>query len=190
MFQGLTQSKSCLEGASWSTLFENTSLESRGFFVEKHHADQGRTILFCESSVGPIGGATLTKRNIEALHPKISQILGRLLNLQEIWECSNVFFMIPDDSSIHDNFEYFSALCHQFYRGLYNCLYNFAATQGTSHIISLNFLDEHQDISFFGHWPFAYEIEMKGLFPEDETEYVVGLLELSPSNYQRFCEAL
>lgn len=186
MFQIVTQQQINTQARSWPVFFESFSQEAQGFFIDQHMTETGKTFLFCEPSLGPIGGATVTKRNIKNFQPKAQAILKRLAGKDEIWECSNVFFMIPDDSPIHENLDRFSALCEQFYRGLYECLCNFSAANNVRQMMALNFSDEHQDIKFFGRWPFRYEIETSGLFHDEADEFVLGLLEMNTISYQEF----
>lgn len=186
MFQVITQQQINHQKNTWPHFFKEFAQESKGFFVDKNTTENGKTILFCESSTGPIGGAQLIKRKLKDFHPQAQNLLYKMIEEDEIWECHGVFFMIPNESPIHENLDHFSALCEQFYKGLYECLHTFATNYKVRHLISLNFYEEHQDIAFFGQWPFHYEIEASSLFPEDNTDYIVGLMEMDSLSYREF----
>jgi hypothetical protein len=189
MFQVVTQQQVNRQRHTWPVFFEEFSQESKGFFVDKDTTNNSKTILFCESTIGPIGGAQLVKRDINTFDSKARDLISKMITQDEIWECHGVFFMIPDDSPIHENLDQFSSLCDQFYRGLYECLHTFATNYKVSHMLSLNFYEEHQDISFFGRWPFRFEIEVSHLFPKDDVEYVLGIMEMDSLSYREFQKA-
>lgn len=175
MFQVLSQSKKNRH-SSFPIILKKELPQTKGFFVEKAHDHQGLTLLFCEPTTGPIGGATLIKRQASHLPLKIKGLFHQFMDNDTLWECNTVFFMIPDHSFIHDNFDYFSALCYQFYGGLYTYIHKFAIENNIKHFISVNPTEEHQDISYFGQWPFAYEIEVKNLHSNNDQEHIIGLM--------------
>lgn len=63
-----------------------------------------------------------------------------------------------------------------FYEGLYECLYNFSLTHKVDKVLSSHFEEEHEDIKFFGRWPFVDE------FQDDEEKHH-GILLMNDDSY-------
>jgi hypothetical protein len=160
-----------------------------GFFVERQSSESEFAFLFCEKSVGIIGRAKVSVRSVQTFSPKLQKFFKKLVGGDDMWECSEVSFMIPDESEIHNDLDRFADLCDKFYKGLYEKLYAFACKHDATHMISTNVISEHDDISFFGSWPFRYEIESSNLFPHDQNPYVVGLIDVNSFSYNDFIRA-
>ena len=186
MFQVISQKQFHDDCNAWGDFSRKFTHEAKGFFVEESATADSKVILFYEPKLGPIGGARLIKRSLSDFHPKAAQLIRRIFGSEEVWECNNVFFSIPDESEVHENLELFGNLCHQFYQGLYETLNNFAAAQKINSLITVNYQEEHADIEFFGNWPFSYELEVSSLFEDDADEYVVGVLALDSAHYAEF----
>ena len=73
------------------------------------------------------------------------------------WECNRVFFDIDENHPVHDDLDAFLAVARQFYQELYKGIEGFTKTYGIKNLVSVNSVDEHEDMVFFGRWPFEVE---------------------------------
>jgi N-acyl-L-homoserine lactone synthetase len=73
------------------------------------------------------------------------------------WECNRVFFDIDENYPIHEDLEAFLAVIQRFYQELYKGIEEFTKTHGIKTLVSVNPVEEHEDIVFFGKWPFEVE---------------------------------
>jgi len=73
------------------------------------------------------------------------------------WECNRVFFDIHEDEKIHENPDAFLAVAQRFYQEFYQGIKEFAKNYGIETLVFVNPVDEHEDMVFFGQWPFEVE---------------------------------
>jgi hypothetical protein len=91
------------------------------------------------------------------------------------WEGSRVFFDLDANSPFHEDPDAFGEITEQFYRGIYKGMKEFAKSNGIKAILSVNPVDEHEDIVFFGQWPFEVESQVEIETEDGTTEtFAVG----------------
>lgn len=109
---------------------------------------------------GIIGGAKIT--NIDQHHELTRYFKDNGYKLDDCWIIEEVFFHAHDDMPIHDNPEQFDAACHKFYQGLYDAIKLIGIQQNKTALITLNPIEEHEDIKHFGQWPFTMQYTLQG----------------------------
>lgn len=137
-----------------SEMFAHLNSESSKNAYQKDEFDTPEAIycVYIDDRFGLIGSARLLP------HPAL---LSNHIELEEgadgYWECNRVFFDIHEDSPIHEDPIAFRALTQQFYQELYKGIKEFTANYGINALVFVNPIDEHEDMIFFGQWPFEVE---------------------------------
>ena len=148
-----------------SEMFAHLNSESSKNAYQKDEFDTPEAIycVYIDDRFGLIGSARLLP------HPAL---LADHIELEEgedgYWECNRVFFDIHEDAPIHEEDpDAFREITQQFYQELYKGIQGFAKNYGIKALVSVNPVDEHEDITFFGQWPFDVEslvdIESNGM---------------------------
>jgi N-acyl-L-homoserine lactone synthetase len=126
--------------------------------------------VYVDDRAGIIGSARLLPRPaLLASHIELTK------GEKGLWECNRVFFDLDGNSPIHEDGEAFEQVTRQFYRGVYEGMKKFAEANGIKSILSVNPIDEHEDIVYFGEWPFEVESQIEIEVEEGVTDtYAVG----------------
>lgn len=154
-----------------SQMFAHLNSESSKYAHQKDEFDTPDAIycVYIDDRLGIIGSARILPR---------PALLADHIELEEgevgYWECNRVFFDIHEDSPVHEDPDAFSEITQQFYQELYKGIKEFAKTYGIKTLVSVNPFDEHEDIVYFGQWPFEVEsfIDLKS--KEEITTFAVG----------------
>lgn len=129
-------------------------------------------VLYNHKEHGIIGGARISK--LEEKH-MLTEYFNQIDYMSECFlVIEEVFFHLPKDSSIHENENLFESLCVGFYKGLYSAMMLQGKPDQKITLITLNNLDDHEDIKHFGKWPFVMEHLISG--EDEDSELVVGIL--------------
>lgn len=154
-----------------SQMFDHLNSESSKNAYQKDEFDTSDAIycVYIDDRLGIIGSARILP------HPAL---LAGLIKLERdedgYWECNRVFFDIHEDSPVHEDPGAFSEITQQFYQELYKGIKEFAKAHGIKTLLSVNPCDEHEDIAFFGQWPFEVE-SLVDLKPKEEvTTFAIG----------------
>lgn len=134
----------------------------------------GRTefILYNHKKYGVIGGSRISKLDEKHRVTKYFNQMGYMIKNFVVAE--EVFFHLSNDSPIHNDEDLFHDLCKSFYTGLYHAM----MLQGRLHqkltLITANDLEDHEDIKYFGNWPFV----MEHLIPagDENCELIMGII--------------
>lgn len=135
-------------------MFTHLNSESSKNAYQKDEFDTSDTIycVYTDDRFGLIGSARLLP------HPALLAGHIELENREwDYWECSRVFFDIPEDAPVHEDPDAFREITQQFYQELYKGIKEVAKPYGIKKLVTVNPFDEHQDIVYFGHWPFEVE---------------------------------
>lgn len=101
--------------------------------------------------------------------------LSPIASSKNTWSCDNVEMFDSVQSLEHQRQLIF---IRWFYEGLYECLHTFALTHKVNRILTSNFEGEHDDIKFFGGWPFLSE--------RKENDICRGVLAMNNNAYRFF----
>jgi hypothetical protein len=139
--------------------------------------DDGRVsfLVYSHKELGPIGGAKIT--NPDNAHKVRQYFNERGYLVEDCWVLEDVFFHIADESAIHEDPEQFDAIAQKFYTSLYDVVQLQGQQNQKTAFITLNTLEEHEDIKHFGQWPFIVEHKMS----DTDSEEVLGLLPIVSS---------
>lgn len=102
--------------------------------------------------------------------------------LHQAWECSRVFCYIAEKFPIHEARDgSFDHVLRRAYAGLFDGLKAFAKEQSAQSIVTLHPLEEHEDIEFFGSWPFVLKSKVRLTLPPTrlEDDYMVGVIDMA-----------
>ncbi|MGV8949169.1 MAG: hypothetical protein ACOH2E_07410 [Candidatus Paracaedibacter sp.] len=154
-----------------SQMFAHLNSKSSKYAHQKDEFDTSDAIycVYIDDRLGLIGSARILP------HPAL---LDGHIDLEDgeegYWECNRVFFDIDEDAPVHEDLDAFNEITQQFYQELYRGIKGFAKTYGIKTLLSVNPCDEHEDIAFFGQWPFEVE-SLVDLKPKEEvTTFAVG----------------
>lgn len=121
---------------------------------------------------GIIGGAKVVNPNDS--HPITQYFKQHNHSLKDFWVLEDIFFDIPDDSPVHDDPELFDQTCKQFYTGLYDIIQLMGAPYGAHTCVTFNPTEEHEDVVFYGNWPFVtqhpIDDKIMGFLPLDTAQ--------------------
>ncbi len=140
-----------------SQMFAHLDSESSKNTYQKDEFDTPEAVycIYIDDRFGLIGSARLLP------HPAL---LAGHIELEEdddeddYWECNRVFFDIHEDAPIHEEDpDAFREITQQFYQELYKGIKGFTESYGINAVVFVNPVDEHEDILFFGQWPFDVE---------------------------------
>lgn len=154
-----------------SKMFAHMNSESAGYAYQKDEFDAPDAVycVYVDDRAGILGSARLLPR---------ATLLADRMELEEVdadyWEGNRVFFDLDENSPIHEDPEAFSQITQQFYRGLYEGIEGFAKTSGISSILFVNPVDEHEDMTYFGQWPFEIESLIEIKVGDESDTYAVG----------------
>lgn len=95
--------------------------------------------------------------------------------LRKAREVSLVSFEMERGHWAQESPEIFDNVIQNFYRGLYEVLINIAVAQDLDKIVSLSLEEDHQDLTFFGSWPF----EKTHLLKIESCPFVMGELPMT-----------
>lgn len=148
----------------------------RGYFREQRVSSLSTIFQFHGPSMGVIGQGCISRKPISYFRDSLRPLIQRTFQNVEPWVCENIFFAIPDSSSIHESLESFDTLCTQFYEGLLQTMSNFAKKNKLNQVLCLNDTQEHEDLILFGGWYFSYEMTF---FDEKESkEKILSVFDL------------
>jgi len=147
-----------------SQMFSHLDSESSKNAHQKDEFDTPEAIycIYVDDRFGLIGSARILPR---------PALLANHINLEAdkdgYWELNRVFFDIDEDAPIHEEDpDAFREITQQFYQELYKGIKEFSKVYGIKTLVSVNTFDEHEDIVYFGQWPFEVEslvdLESKG----------------------------
>lgn len=155
-----------------SQMFAHMDSESA---LHAHQPDEFDTpeavyFVYIDDRSGILGSARLL--------PRPALLAGRMELAEEeegCWELNRVFYDLDADSPIHEDGEAFDQITEQFYRGIYDGIKEFAEANGIKAILCVNPVDEHEDIAYFGEWPFDVESQIELEVEEGVTDtFAVG----------------
>jgi hypothetical protein len=115
--------------------------------------DADMYVIYKHPDHGIVGGAKITP--IEQAKELDHYFLVNQYQVEDCWVLEKVFFHLDDDSPLQENPEQFEHLCRKFYQGLYQALLLIGHEYNKKVLLTLNPLEEHEDIKHFGGWPFA-----------------------------------
>lgn len=137
-----------------SQMFAHLNSESskNAYLKDEFDTPEATYCIYIDDRFGIIGSARLLP------HPAL---LAGHIELEEggegYWECNRVFFDIHEDAPVHEDPDAFSEITQQFYQELYKGIKDFTGSYGINTLVFVNPVDEHEDITFFGQWPFEIE---------------------------------
>jgi N-acyl-L-homoserine lactone synthetase len=137
-----------------SEMFAHLNSESSKYAYQKDDFDTPEAIYcaYIDDRFGLIGSARLLPRPaLLADHVKLDD------GEDGYWECNRVFFDIHEDAPIHEDPDAFREITQQFYQNLYKGIKDFTESYGINALVFVNPVDEHEDMVFFGQWPFEVE---------------------------------
>jgi N-acyl-L-homoserine lactone synthetase len=153
-------------------MFSHMNSESALYAYQPDEFDAPDAVycVYVDDRAGIIGSARLLPRPaLLASHIELTK------GEKGLWECNRVFFDLDGNSPIHEDGEAFEQVTRQFYRGVYEGMKKFAETNGIKSILSVNPIDEHEDIVYFGEWPFEVESQIEIEVAEGVTDtFAVG----------------
>jgi hypothetical protein len=128
-------------------------------------------LIYHHPKLGMIGGAKIV--HPDHSHPvnQYFQELGYII--EEGLVIEDVFFHIPDESPVHEDEEQFGTICREFYSGLHEVIQMHAQDNNLSALLTLNSSDEHEDIKFFGGWPFRFEHNVEAECPNQDKTFAI-----------------
>jgi N-acyl-L-homoserine lactone synthetase len=135
-------------------MFAHLNSESSKNAYRKDEFDTHEAIycIYVDDRFGVIGSARILP------HPALlSDHIELEGNDHTYWECNRVFFDIDENHPVHEDPAAFLAIARRFYQELYKSIEEFAKTYGIKTLVFVNPVDEHEDIVFFGQWPFEVE---------------------------------
>lgn len=152
-------------------MFKHLNSVSSKHAHQKDEFDNDETVycVYIDDRFGHIGSARLCP------HPSL---LADQIHIEQVesgyWECNRVFFDIHEDQAIHQDPEAFMVVTQQFYQELYKGIKEFGETYGIKALVCVNDYEEHEDIVFFGQWPFEVESLIDIESEESVSTYTVG----------------
>lgn len=134
----------------------------------------GRTefLLYNHKEHGVIGGARISKLDEKHRVTKYFNQMGYMI--EDFVVAEEVYFHLPDDSPIQEDEDLFETLCVEFYTSLYDALMLQGQLNKKITLITANYEDDHEDIKYFGHWPFVMEHLIPG--PDENSELIMGII--------------
>ena len=152
-------------------MFLHLNSESSKNAYQKDEFDTREAVycIYVDDRFGLIGSARLLP------YPAL---LGEHIELEgdghTYWECNRVFFDIDENHPVHEDPAAFLAVARRFYQELYKGIEDFTKTYGINTLVSVNPVDEHEDIVFFGQWPFEVESLVEIDFNGSVSKFAVG----------------
>ena len=137
-----------------SQMFSHMNSESALYAYQPDEFDMPDAVycVYVDDRAGIIGSARLLPRPaLLADHMELGA------SEEGFWECNRVFFDLDGDSPLHDDGDAFDQIVQQFYQGLFDGIKKFAEASSIKSIVFVNPVDEHEDIAYFGKWPFEVE---------------------------------
>lgn len=134
-------------------------------------------LIYSDADSGALGGMKIKKSDDNLIISRCFTNAG--FKLQETWILEEVFFDVPDDSYLHDQPLKFEDCCRKFYKGLYEIIQLLGVNQDQATILMVNDIEEHENIKYFGEWPF--EMDQVTKCEETATEFVLACV---PVNIQ------
>jgi N-acyl-L-homoserine lactone synthetase len=153
-------------------MFDHMNSESAMHAYQPDEFDTPEAVYFVQvdDRAGIVGSARLLP------HPALLAGHMELLEGEEgCWEMNRVFFDLDADSPFHEDADAFGEITEQFYRGLFEGLKEFAEANGIKAVLCVNPVDEHEDIAYFGEWPFEVESQIEIEMEDGTTDtFAVG----------------
>ncbi len=155
-----------------SQMFAHMNSESALYAYQPDEFDAPDAVycVYVDDRAGIIGSARLL--------PRPALLADRIELTKEekgLWECNRVFFDLDGDSPLHEDGEAFDQIVQQFYQGLFEGIKKFAQASSIKSILFVNPVEEHEDIVYFGQWPFEVESQIEIEVEEGVTDtYAVG----------------
>ena len=143
-------------------------------------------IIAKQPDIGIIGSARIVERSLSDLPEEVffSETVDTSVPFSSFWECNRIYFSIESYSKIHEDPAQFEKICRAFYQGLYETLRSLSLSKNLDFMFVESDPEEHEDIRFFGHWPFKHELQIA----EDANgqEAILATLSFTPGAYAQF----
>lgn len=123
---------------------------------------------------GAYGGAKVVAPEYD--HEIEEYLKSHDISLNSYWVLEDIIFHVPNDLSLHEDLDEFEAACRAYYKGLYQVVKLLGHQHGKATLLTLNPYEDHEDIMFFGDWPFTAQHIIPAEDEADDT--VLGLLVL------------
>ena len=138
-------------------------------------------VLMNEKEQKVVGGACLTRKNLEALQEEIKCFLPMGVDhSSDFWECSTIYFpqskLIPPQASLQENF------LRHFYSYLYEGIVAFGKQRGIGFVVVKLTANTYSPTKKFGLWPYIIQL-LPTTCPDD---LFYGILPLKGSFYESY----
>lgn len=154
-------------------LMEKEYFEELGDSLEKDILDGVINYIFYQKD-GVLGGVKLV--NPQENHEVEAYLRSHDILLNNYWVLEDVIFHVPNDLNLHEDPDRFEAACREYYKGLYDILQLLGPQHDKETLLTLNPYEDHEDIMFFGDWPFIAQHIIAA--ENEDDDLVLGLLTL------------
>lgn len=141
---------------------------------DSYDTEKSIYVLFVDDVVGFCGSARLNP--MHTLSFLDSFFIEFQFEALEMWVCGPVVFHVNEDHPILENAQGFQGLAERFYQGLYQTLQQLSVFHHIPHILTFLPLSEHEDIHFFGKWPWKLQSKVE---KAQNLTYALGVLSFS-----------